>query len=99
MPADHPRAALLRRRDLQVVRTWPVGPWLATGEPLERVRAAWRDAAPLLAWPDDRVGPPDPVVPRPRPAVAPADVDAPAARSARSTATGVRSIRAGTGLH
>jgi hypothetical protein len=50
------------------VRTWPVGPWLATAEPLERVRAAWRDAAPLVAWLDERVGPPDPVAPRSRPA-------------------------------
>jgi hypothetical protein len=68
VPADHPQADLLRRRGLQAVRTWPVGPWLVTGAPLERVRAAWRDAAPLAAWLDERVGPPDPVAPRPRPA-------------------------------
>lgn len=80
-PADHPQADLLRRRGLQVVRTWPVGPWLATDEPLHRVRAAWRDAAPLVAWLDERVGPPDPPVPRPRPAApddAPDDDAAPA---------------------
>jgi len=66
VPADHPRLALLRRRGLQVTRSWPVGPWLATPEPLERVRAAWRAAGPLLAWLDAHAGPAD-LVPRPRP--------------------------------
>lgn len=48
--ADHPRIALLRRRGLQVGRTWEPGPWLGTPEPLARVREAWRAAAPLLRW-------------------------------------------------
>lgn len=49
---DHPRIALARRCGLQVGRSWELGPWLATREPLERVRTAWRAAAPLVAWLD-----------------------------------------------
>lgn len=65
--ADHPHLDLLRLRGLQVGWSWPVGEWLGTSEPLERVRSAWRAAAPLLAWLDRHVGPADPVPPRPRP--------------------------------
>ena len=66
--ADHPRIALLRYRGLQVRWSWPVGEWLATREPLERVRAAWRMATPVLEWLDTHVGPADPVPLPPRPA-------------------------------
>jgi hypothetical protein len=65
---DHPRIDLLRLLGLQVLTSRPVGAWLATTEPLERVRAAWRAAAPVVAWLDAHVGPADPVPPRPRPA-------------------------------
>jgi hypothetical protein len=65
---DHQRIDLLRLLGLQVVSTRPAGAWLSTIEPLARVRAAWRAAAPLLAWLDTHVGPADPVPPRPRPA-------------------------------
>lgn len=68
--ADHPQLDLLRLRGVQVVRSWPVGEWLGTSAPLRRVRAAWRESAPLLAWLDRHVGPADPVPPRPRPVVA-----------------------------
>ena len=54
---DHPRVWLARRRGLQVVRRWELGPWVATPEPLERVRSAWRAAAPLVEWLDTHVGP------------------------------------------
>jgi hypothetical protein len=54
---DHPRIALARRRGLQVVRRWELGPWVSTPEPLERVRAAWRAATPLVRWLDTHVGP------------------------------------------
>lgn len=57
-PATHPRIGLLRQRGLQVGREWPAGAWLATPEPLERVRVTWRAAAPLAAWLDTHVGPP-----------------------------------------
>jgi hypothetical protein len=69
-PAGHPRITLLRRRGLQVTRSWELGPWLQTSEPLSRVREAWRAAAPLTGWLDAHVGPPVPVPPRPRPAAA-----------------------------
>ncbi len=62
--ADHPRIALLRRRGLQLTATWPVGEWIGTREPLARVRAAWRAAAPVAAWLDEHVGPAA-TVPRP----------------------------------
>jgi hypothetical protein len=54
--SSHPRIALARRRGLQVARRWEVGPWIATAEPLERVRAAWRAAGPLMQWLDTHVG-------------------------------------------
>ena len=66
VPADHPHLDLLRLRGLQAGWSWPVGEWLGTPEPLERVRSAWRDAAPLLGWLDRHVGPADPVPSRPR---------------------------------
>jgi hypothetical protein len=55
--SDHPRIALARRRGLQVVRRWEGGAWIATPEPLERVRAGWRAAAALVGWLDTYVGP------------------------------------------
>lgn len=67
--ADHPLIALLRLRGLQVTRSWPAGEWLATEEPLLRVRAAWRAAGPVVGWLDRHVGPADAVPPRPRPMV------------------------------
>jgi Conserved hypothetical protein (DUF2461) len=65
--ADHPRIALLRRRGLQVMAAWPVGEWIRTREPLDRVRGAWRAAAPVVTWLDEHVGP---ATVRPRPALA-----------------------------
>jgi uncharacterized protein (DUF2461 family) len=58
--ADHPRIGLLRLRGLHVGRSWPVGPWLATPEPLARVAVAWRAAGPVAEWLDTNVGPPAP---------------------------------------
>lgn len=67
-PGDHPRIGLLRHRGLQVSRAWPVGAWLGTTEPLDRVRDAWRSVGPLVRWLDTHVGAADPVPARPRPA-------------------------------
>ena len=69
-PADHPKIELLRYRGLQVNRVWPVGEWLATAEPLHRVRGAWRAAQPLVRWLDSHVGAPEIRPPRPRPVAA-----------------------------
>ena len=80
---DHPRVWLARRRGLQVVRRWALGPWLATPEPLERVRSAWRAAAPLVGWLDTHVGPAAPrPAPPPRAHPTPAAPGDPAAGSA-----------------
>ncbi|GAA1332334.1 DUF2461 family protein [Pseudonocardia xinjiangensis] len=65
--ADHPRIVLLRRRGLQLTRSRPAGPWLATREPLAWVRAEWHAAAPVVAWLDEHVGAAERVEPRPRP--------------------------------
>jgi hypothetical protein len=65
--SDHPRVWLARRRGLQVGRRWELGPWVATPGPLERVRSAWRAAAPLVEWLDTHVGPPSPRPAPPRP--------------------------------
>jgi hypothetical protein len=54
--ADHPRIALLRRSGLQLIRSRPAGEWLATREPLNWVRVAWRAAGPVVAWLDQHVG-------------------------------------------
>jgi hypothetical protein len=74
-PATHPRIELLRHRGLLVTKAWPVGEWLATAEPLHRVREAWRAAGPLVRWLDTHVGEAEPVAPRPR--VAPATTAVP----------------------
>jgi uncharacterized protein (TIGR02453 family) len=47
---DHPRRELLRLKQLIYWRRWDVGPWIATGEALERVKQAWRDGAALKTW-------------------------------------------------
>ena len=47
---DHPRADLLRHKRLIYWVRWAVGPWIATGEPRERVAKAWGDGADLNAW-------------------------------------------------
>lgn len=79
---DHPRVWLARRRGLQVVRRWALGPWLETPEPLARVRSAWRAAAPLVGWLDTHVGPAAPrPAPPPRAHPTPAAPDDPAAGS------------------
>jgi uncharacterized protein (TIGR02453 family) len=54
--ADHPRADLLRRTGLMVNRNERPGPWMHTGEALNRIRAVLRDTKPLSAWLDANVG-------------------------------------------
>lgn len=90
-PPDHPHADLLRLRGLQLARSWPVDAALATVEVLDRIRAAWTEAAPLVTWLDERVGAPLPLPRAPRPpapAAPPVDAAQPATpRSAASTTT------------
>lgn len=77
--ARHPRIGLLRHRGLQATRGWDLGPWSQTAEPLQRVREAWRAAAPFVGWLDAHVGAPEPLPPQARPPTA----DATAAHSSR----------------
>lgn len=48
---------LLAYRSLVAGRSLGAGPWLATREPLERIRAEWRQLRPLVHWLAERVGP------------------------------------------
>ena len=52
-----PRADLLRHKTLTAARTYAPAGWLHEREALDRVRAAWRELAPLQRWLHDHVGP------------------------------------------
>ncbi len=47
---DHPRIELLRRKAFWGYQQWPVQPWLATREALDRVATVWRACRPLHDW-------------------------------------------------
>jgi uncharacterized protein (TIGR02453 family) len=55
--AEHPRAELLRDKDLAAWKDWPVEPWLHTGAAEEHVVDALRASRPLTDWLDAHVGP------------------------------------------
>ena len=48
---------LLAYRSLVAGRSLGSGSWLATREPVDRVRAEWRNLRPLVSWLPERVGP------------------------------------------
>jgi uncharacterized protein (DUF2461 family) len=48
---------LLSYRSLVAGRSLGAGSWLATPEPVERVRAEWRSLEPLVSWLVEHVGP------------------------------------------
>ncbi|MEU7892584.1 DUF2461 domain-containing protein [Nonomuraea sp. NPDC049152] len=50
VPEDHPRIELLRHRSLYFGRRFEPEPWVHTEEVADRVRATWRDYAPLVDW-------------------------------------------------
>jgi len=54
---DSARADLLRHKTLTASRSEPPAEWLHTREALDRVRAAWRELAPLQRWLHTHVGP------------------------------------------
>lgn len=54
--AEHPRAALLRRKTLTAGRSYEPEPWLHTAEVLDHVRQDWRALDPLAAWLERHVG-------------------------------------------
>jgi uncharacterized protein (DUF2461 family) len=49
-PKDHTRIDLLRQKGLVAWREWPVGAWLATRKPEQRVVDFLHAAAPLREW-------------------------------------------------
>lgn len=49
-PAGHERIDILRWRSVVLGRSWDIGPWIATREPLARVREAWAVMEPFSAW-------------------------------------------------
>jgi uncharacterized protein (TIGR02453 family) len=49
-PRDHPRERLLRRKQLMVMRSYGLQPWLGTPVAGEKVVDVWRAARPLMAW-------------------------------------------------
>lgn len=53
---DHPRIELLRMKGVAAWQEWPVGAWLGTREPEERVSAFLRMAGPLTDWLAEHVG-------------------------------------------
>jgi uncharacterized protein (TIGR02453 family) len=55
-PKDHPRIDLLRNKDLVCWQEWPVGPWLATTKPKQRIVQFFRATAPLNDWLATHVG-------------------------------------------
>jgi uncharacterized protein (TIGR02453 family) len=55
-PKDHPRIELLRQKGLVAWREWPVGPWLGSAKPKQRVVEFLDAAAPLRAWLAKHVG-------------------------------------------
>jgi uncharacterized protein (TIGR02453 family) len=54
-PADHPRADLLRARSVTLHHAHQRGPYLLTGELLDRLVAGWRALVPLNRWVDERL--------------------------------------------
>jgi uncharacterized protein (TIGR02453 family) len=50
LPAEHPRARLLRHKRLFVWKHFGLQPWLGSAKAKDRVADAWRDALPLMEW-------------------------------------------------
>lgn len=55
-PRDHLREQLLRRKQLMVMKSYGLQPWLGTPEAHDRVVAVWRAAQPFMAWLKANVG-------------------------------------------
>ncbi|HEY8811386.1 MAG TPA: DUF2461 domain-containing protein [Candidatus Dormibacteraeota bacterium] len=56
LPADHPRARLLRHKRLYTWKTFGLQPWLGTAKAKDRVVDVWRDAGPLRDWTEKVLG-------------------------------------------
>jgi uncharacterized protein (TIGR02453 family) len=58
---DHPRIELLRQKGLLAWKQWPVGAWLGTAKPRQRIVEFLHATGPLRRWLDKNVGPSDTV--------------------------------------
>lgn len=58
-PKDHERIELLRMKGCIAWREWPIGAWLDTAEPRDRLVEFLESAKPLITWLDTNVGPTD----------------------------------------
>ena len=47
---DHPRIELLRHKSMTLGKNYGFEPFIHTPELLDRVRADWREARPLIDW-------------------------------------------------
>jgi len=50
LPAEHPRARLLRHKRLYAWKSFGLQPWLGSAKARDRVADAWRDVLPLRDW-------------------------------------------------
>jgi uncharacterized protein (TIGR02453 family) len=56
-PKQHPRADLLKNKDLAAWTEWGTEAWLQSAEAKDRLIGFFHDARPLTAWLDANVGP------------------------------------------
>ena len=49
-PKDHPRIELLQQKGVVMSKSWPVGPWLGTGQAKDRVVDCLEAGIPLGDW-------------------------------------------------
>jgi uncharacterized protein (TIGR02453 family) len=56
-PKDHPRARFLGLKGLHVGRSWPAGSMPVGSTATKAIVTPWRDAAPLIEWLTEHVGP------------------------------------------
>lgn len=56
VPADHPRLALMRFKNIIATREHGAPAWLSTPAVVEHVRADWRTVRPLVDWLTEHVG-------------------------------------------
>ena len=57
VPADHPRADLMRHRSLTASRDWPAESVIDGGDAFCMIQQTWRQIVPLCDWLSDHVGP------------------------------------------
>ncbi|EWT02442.1 hypothetical protein N865_04940 [Intrasporangium oryzae NRRL B-24470] len=55
-PADHPRIATLRFKELMLIRSFGEPEWLGSARTLDEVRGTWERIRPLLDWVTAHVG-------------------------------------------